>query len=588
MPDPQQLENTQPYREVTLSAVLLGLLQGAVLNVAFVYVALKLGFSLGGSALAAILGYVWLRVILRRGTTIENNLNQTIASAVNSSGTGVIFVAPAVFLLGLHENPEFSLWPMVMAGIAGSLLGVFLIAPLRKQLIERERLRFPTGMAVATVLRSGSAGLARARLLLIGGFIGIIWKLFMLSGIPELSGIIRAEELDWSGGVIPAYLMPYLYLSMMNFAAGLLSGRAGLPFFIGGIVAWWMISPASVYFAWPPAQLSATELADFIYADMLRPLGIGILIGAASMELLKNLVLLKNMFIILGRSFYQKSVHTFSTLPRQELPFYLLAGGALAAVAILFGAALTGSEVGLGQAFFIAALGTLWLGIAGLLITQATGLTDISPISGVTLVSMVIMLLLVHSDVGTAFLLTLTVSVAVGQSADMMQDLKTGFLVGSTPFVQQSLQLACAWLGVLISFGVMVLLWQSGTDGSGGFGPGTALPAPQAAALSGIVEAIEGHQVPLDKYILGGALGFLFAAAPVGGLGVLIGLAMYLPFSITLGYGLGCLTQMWVTRRRGTAYCEANVVPLAAGLIIGEALTSVGHAFYSISTGSGG
>ena len=156
MPDPQQLENTQPYREVTLSAVLLGLLQGAVLNVAFVYVALKLGFSLGGSALAAILGYVWLRVILRRGTTIENNLNQTIASAVNSSGTGVIFVAPAVFLLGLHENPEFSLWPMVMAGIAGSLLGVFLIAPLRKQLIERERLRFPTGMAVATVLRSGS------------------------------------------------------------------------------------------------------------------------------------------------------------------------------------------------------------------------------------------------------------------------------------------------------------------------------------------------------------------------------------------------------------------------------------------------
>jgi uncharacterized oligopeptide transporter (OPT) family protein len=238
------------------------------------------------------------------------------------------------------------------------------------------------------------------------------------------------------------------------------------------------------------------------------------------------------------------------------------------------------------QTLFTAVIGTLWLGLGGIIVAQASGLTDISPISGLTLVSMIIMLFLLGSSIPAAFILTLAVAVAVGLSADMMQDLKTGFLVGSRPVTQQLLQFATAWLGVLIAFATIYILWYGGVGGSHGFGPGTALPAPQAGTLSGIVETVNSGQVPLDKYILGGFIGFFFAAAPIGGLGVLAGLAMYLPFSITLGYGLGCLTQMGLQGAYGQAFIENKIVPLAAGLIIGEALMGVGYALYAISAGA--
>ena len=94
-------------------------------------------------------------------------------------------------------------------------------------------------------------------------------------------------------------------------------------------------------------------------------------------------------------------------------------------------------------------------------------------------------------------------------------------------------------MGAILALGAVYVLWTNGPDGQGGFGPGTALPAPQAGALMGIIDAVKSGNVPLDKYVMGGTIGALLGAAPMAGLGVLIGLAMYLPFSITLGYGIG-------------------------------------------------
>ncbi len=171
------------YRELTVAAVLFGIVQGVILNIAFAYIALKLGFSLGGSTIAAILGYVFLRGFLRKGTIVENNINQTIASGINSAGTGVVFVLPALFLLNTQgqDNLILSIWPLILAAIAGAILGVVVIIPLRKQLIEIERLRFPTGVAVATIIRTGAAGVEKAKLLGIGFLISAIWKLLMIA-----------------------------------------------------------------------------------------------------------------------------------------------------------------------------------------------------------------------------------------------------------------------------------------------------------------------------------------------------------------------------------------------------------------------
>lgn len=575
------------YRELTIVAVLLGIVQGVILNIAFAYIALKLGFSLGGSTIAAILGYVFLRGLLRKGTIVENNINQTIASGINSAGTGVVFVLPAIFLLDAHGNGNltFSLWPLLFAGIGGALLGVVVIIPLRKQLIELERLRFPTGVAVATILRSGAAGLEKAKLLGIGFLISALWKLVMISGWLDSPGLLENEELNLSFGLLPAYLAPALYLSSMNFAAGMLSGRAGLPFLFGGILAWWVISPVSVFAGWLPVELNSSAQVDFIYVQMLRPLGIGILIGAALMELVVNFPMIRSAIYSLAVASRTASQ---SMTGRDELPFIVLLVGGGLALLFFFVATWTTPGVSLTQAILVAVLSTFWLGLAGLIVAQCTGLTDISPVSGIALISVTMMMLALNGNIAAAMIVTLAAAVAISQSADMMQDLKTGFMVGSRPLIQQLVQFGTSWLGVIITFAVLYVLWNSGTGGQNGFGPGTPLPAPQAAALTSIVEAVQNNTVPTDKFILGGMVGILLGAAPVAGLGVLVGLAMYLPFSITLGYGLGCLTQIFIAKKKGEAFTENKLVPLAAGLIIGEAIMGVSHAIYEIIRSTGG
>jgi putative OPT family oligopeptide transporter len=573
------------YRELTVAAVLLGLVQGIILNIAFAYMALKLGFSLGGSTIAAILGYVFLRGIYARGTMVENNINQTIASGINSAGTGVVFVLPALFLLSTSTPTVLPLWPLLIAGMSGAILGVVAIIPLRKQLIELERLRFPTGVAVATIIRSGAAGTEKVRLLGIGFLISAGWKWLMISGWLEQPGLLEGEELNLSFGWLPAYMAPALYLSTMNFAAGLLSGRAGLPFFLGGILAWWIVSPVSVSAGWTPAELQGAALVDFIYQQMLRPLGIGILIGAAFMEVFVNFSAIKSaLYAVAAASRMASQTMT----GRDEIPFWVLLVGGGAALIFFFVTTFSAPGVSVSQALVVAVLGTLWLGLGGLIVAQCTGLTDISPISGIALISVTLMMMALNGNLVAALIVTVAVAVGIGQSADMMQDLKTGFLVGSRPFLQQLVQLCISWLGVIIAFVVIYVLWNSGVEGQNGFGPGTSLPAPQAMVLTSIIEAAQNNTVPMDKFVLGGLIGALLGAAPVAGLGVLVGLAMYLPFSITLGYGLGCLAQMSIAHYNGDAFFENRVVPLAAGLIIGEAIMGVGHAIYQILQSTGG
>jgi len=568
------------YREFSLAAVLLGLVQGIVLNIAFVYIALELGFSIGGSTIAAILGYVFLHGVLGKGTAVENNINQTIASGIDSAGTGVAFVLPAVFLLGLHQHPQFSLFPLLAAGISGALLGVVLIIPLRKQLIELQRLRFPTGVAVASIITSGYAGADKARLMGIGFLIAATWKSLLLTGWLEMPGILQNEELNLSFGLFPSYMAPALYLSLLNFAAGLLSGRAGLPFFIGGAFAWWIISPTSVALGWTP-QLPAAELTQYIFEKMLSPLGIGILTGAAVMEAMLALPALKSALHGLFDATHQQAQASQATPEHAEMPAQVLVIGGFLGVLFFFIAAWFTPGVSFSQALLAALVGVLWMGLAGLIVAQATGLTDISPISGMALISVTLMLLILDGNMLAAILVTVAVAVAIGQGADMMQDLKTGFIVGSRPFLQQIAQFATTWIGVLVAFGVIYLLWHGNGQGAG-FGPGTALPAPQAAALTSVVESVQNHSVAVDKFVLGGLIGALLSASPFSGAGVLVGLAVYLPFAVTFGYGIGCLCALWITHRRGASYAENTLVPLAAGLIIGEALVGVGNAIYCV------
>jgi len=581
--------SVRPYPELSVPAVVFGTLQGVVMTASFVYIALKLGFGLAGSTVAAIMGFVVLRGILRRRSIVENNVNQTVASGINTASSGVVFTLPALMLLSVGDPTlaDIPVWPLIVAAVAGSLMGVVLIIPLRKQMVEFDRLRFPSGTAVATLLKSPGEGLAQGKLLVAGGVLAAVLTLLVNAGLV-------GEEVDLGHLVgLPAWAPFALYVSAANLGAGLLSGRGGLPFLAGGILAYSIIAPTAVLMGWVPSPpgLSGAELEGFYaaetYGSMLRPLGIGLLIGGALAGVVSAAP------AVVGA---MKSLRAAAALAAEQGasaeevdPKWVGVGGLIAFVLLFVAAWLATPELGLATALLVAVVGSAWLALAGIIVAQATGQTDISPLSGLALIAVTLMYFLTGGNVTASILIGVAVCIATSQCADMMQDLKTGHLVGSVPKEQQIAQLLVTWVGPFIAIGVLMLLWSSGPlDAQGqptpGFGPdsvacieGTAqcLAAPQADVLRGIIEALRDSDAAVDKYLAGATIGGALSIFPIGGVSVLVGLAMYLPFSITLAYGIGCLVSMGLERSFGASFIGRKLVPFAAGLIVGEALTAL-------------
>ena len=241
-------------------------------------------------------------------------------------------------------------------------------------------------------------------------------------------------------------------------------------------------------------------------------------------------------------------------------------------VVLFVAAMLSNPEATVLNSIVVSITGTIWLALAGLIVAQATGMTDISPISGMSLIGVTLMFFLSGKSAVPAIILGVAVSIGIGQCADMMSDLKSGHLVGAKPRLQQVAQFMVGWVGVPVAVGVIYLLWGDG----GGFGPDNpALSAPQGSALAGIIESLQAGAAPVDKYVSGAGIGLALGIVPIGGLGVLVGLAMYLPFYITVTYGIGCLSSMALRKAMGPRWIGSTMVPVAAGFIIGEALTNL-------------
>ena len=117
---------------------------------------------------------------------------------------------------------------------------------------------------------------------------------------------------------------------------------------------------------------------------------------------------------------------------------------------------------------------------------------------------------------------------------------------------------------------------------------GEKYPAPQGQALASVIQGILGGDVPTQKYIAGAGLGALLSTSGIGGLGVLVGLGFYLPFDIVLTYTIGTVLRLGLDRWKGSAFSEDVGIPIAAGLIVGEALIGVGSAVYNVISSGGG
>ncbi len=569
---------TKVYKDSTPLAIGVGIFIGVLMTASFSYAALVLGFSTNGSPVAAVLGWGIMRAIFKRGTVLENNIIQTVASGINTSTAGVIFTVPILLIKGA----EFNFWWIAAAGVAGAILGVGFIIPLRKQMIDLDRLRFPSGTAIASILRSPAEGMQKSRLLILGALLSATVYFitqFPKIGLPEI--IPTSFDLNSLIG-LPDYFNNVWAVSLLSVGIGYIAGRNGLFVLAGGLLAYWLIAPLMISMHWLPQNVPLEKAPDFIHSQMTRPLGIGMLIGGSLMSIVLIVPAIKATI----KSFKFTSLKNSDN---DELPIKLLYTVILIAFTLFFLAAYFTSESSFFSALLISLIATLWLFFAGIIVSQATGMTDWTPISGMSLIAVaILMMFLTPDEITTAVLIGAAISIAIAECADMMQDLKTGHLVGSRPAKQQALQLAVAGLGPIISLSVMLLIWNSGgTDPVTGaklpgFGPGTEIEAPQAVALGATIDAVVQGNVPTEKFLAGGIIGGLLSFTPIPGLGVIMGIAMYLSMKYILPYGLGSLLNILIVYRRGKEWAEKWGVPFSAGLIVGEALLIITFALLTV------
>jgi putative OPT family oligopeptide transporter len=270
---------------------------------------------------------------------------------------------------------------------------------------------------------------------------------------------------------------------------------------------------------------------------------------------------------------------------KDEMPIYLLyIGIAVAAVLLFVIAVLSVEEMGLLRGGLMAVFGTIWIWVAGVILSECIGRTNWSPLSGMTLIAVTI-LVVITSGLGSkaavisSIMVGAAACVAMAQATDLMMDMKTGYLVGATPRMQCYAQFLGAWLGPILVMAMIFVLHEAYGLGS------KRLPAPQGQVLASMVEGILGGDVPLQKYIAGAGLGVLLSASAVGGLGIQVGLGFYLPFNIVLTYTIGTLLRLLVDWKKGNRFSEEVGIPIAAGLIVGESLVGVGFALYYVFTG---
>ncbi|MEQ8789265.1 MAG: OPT/YSL family transporter [Pirellulaceae bacterium] len=667
------------YREVTVSSIVFGVIVGALMNASITYAGLKIGFTIGGSAIAAVLGFGVLRGLLRHlipkcGSILETNIAQTVASAVNIPNSGIIFTVPVLYLLGYELSPtKADFWLITLACVAGAVLGAAFIIPLRKQMIDIDRLRFPTGTAVAAILKSPGAGGKKSVVLLAGALIAAL--LFLPTMLPsfniggkELPGYgavnwrLRAPEPPPAGDLqsqtryeaamrrvdrdgdgqpdlimtndaidvgraigLPDYVVFVFAIAPFSLGAGYITGRPGLLVLAGGVLAFFVLNPAMYLMGMMPAHIAPHEAASIGYGAFNRPLGIGMLLGGALMGVLFALPALfaaiKSIaaaaksaggsselgFGVLGVAAVLCFLGLFlaadlirGTTPPPKPDAAAPADGQAAAKADEAGnaaplvadaaekeppaeqaAAPTGGLLsGLNHhlaSLIIALVGGLWIWFAGIIIAQCTGMTDWSPISGMALITVVLIMALGGTaDVMGAVLIGASLCVAVTCAADMMQDLKTGHIIGAQPKRQQIMELVATGVGPVISMLVLLVIVSVNLKQSGvPIGPGTKTIAPQAQALQAVIGGVQGGELPYGLYITGALLGIGLGLGSFPGLGVLVGLSMYLPISYILTYGLGCLANMVVERVKGKTWAEEWGVPFCAGLIVGEGVLAL-------------
>lgn len=404
-----------------------------------------------------------------------------------------------------------------------------------------------------------------------------VWPADLLGPAPERDRALLDSTFDLGAllGIPSSYGLVFA-LAPFAFAAGFLTGRPGLLVTAGGILAFVIIGPIAQHQGWIPLATADGAVSNAARGLITRPMGIGLLIGGALMGVIASAPAIKAAFAGMGQSGGAGGGE------RDELSIGVLAAVGSVAFLVLFTAAhfasadaeasgLLAPVPSLLRHLIVAAIGTAWIWFAGIIVAQCAGMTDWSPISGLALMTVLIIMALTN-EVVAAVMVGAALCVAISLASDMMGDLRTGSLVGAKPRRQQIVEMATVALGPALAVFVTILLHRA-------YGLGTTeLPAPQGVALADAIRGLQGEGLPYALYGIGIALGGLLGIGAFAGLGVLIGLSMYLPVIFIYTYGLGCVANFVFERIKGREWVSEWCTPFFGGVIIGESLLGLGFA----------
>lgn len=572
------IEAHEEPAEFSWLAVGLGVILAIVFGAANAYLGLKVGMTVSASIPAAVVSMALLRGVFGKGTVLENNTAQTVGSAGESLAAGVIFTVPALILMGVSP----SLAKIFFLSLLGGWLGILFMVPLRRFLIVREHgvLPYPEGTACAEVLVAGDTGGRKAKTVFAGVTLGALYKLLM-----DKAGFhLWKDEVEWhlpgmKGGMIGFDVLPALV------GVGFIIGPQIAAFMLAGAVLGWLVFiplistlGAGLTDAIYPATKAVGAMGAWdIWNYYIRYIGAGAVAVGGVVSLIKSMPTIWDSFRVGFQELLHKGSQKLEARPRtdQDLPMAWVVGGvAIIGVAVwsllmpknLLG--VVGTFLVLIFAFFFVTVSSRIVGIVGSSSNPASGMT----IATLLATSLILVLCGYSGMEGkiAAISIGAIVCIAICIAGDTSQDLKTGFLVGSTPRRQQMGELVGV-LGSAAFVGLTLYLLHSA------YGIGSKeLAAPQASLMKMVVEGVMEGTLPWGFVLVGVFSGLVVELLGVPCLPFAVGL--YLPIHLSTPVMLGGLVRAFFDRSlKGKEKVERREdgILYSSGLIAGEALLGV-------------
>lgn len=567
--------------EFTVTSVIMGVLLAIIFGAANAYLGLRVGMTVSASIPAAVISMGVIRVIMKKDSILESNMVQTIGSAGESLAAGAIFTLPVLFLWskeGITEVP--SLITISLIALFGGILGVLFMVPLRNALIVKEHgvLPYPEGTACAEVLLAGEEGGASAKSVFAGMGLAALFK-FVVDGLKVIPSVItaplKAFKTELSAEVYPALL-----------GVGYICGpKIASYMFAGGLIGWFVLIPAIITFGgstilYPGtktiADMYAAGGASAIWSSYIRYIGAGAVAAGGIISLIKSLPLIVRTFAdaikgMKGAGNSNSTVRTEADLDMRVIGIGVL----IMIIAIWLLPEIPVSPLGAVLialfGFFFATVSSRMVGIVG---------SSNNPVSGMAIATLLFstLCLKVTGDTGVhgmkgAIAIGSVICIIAAMAGDTSQDLKTGYIVGATPRLQQIGELIGAIVSAFAIGGVMYLL-----NSAWGFGS-EQIPAPQATLMKMVVEGVMGGTLPWVLIFMG-----VFIAIVVEVLGIPVlafSIGLYLPIYLSTPIMVGGVIKWFIDNKRKYANDEERKdasdrgVLYAAGMIAGEGIVGI-------------